>query len=637
MAYVRLNPTNGCVSTRDPQVLEPGELVESSGIKLRKNDTVQLHADSAPSLLGSSIFVASPPRYLTFENGDSYIVFGGSAGYLKKIDPDTGIVNNVEDLGVSNSTEICAIHRGDEWFIGTDVSHRVINSSGDRPMGGFDAPTTLESFGLNEQAAVGSSTPDTEQYDVFTYFLTAYNSTYDVESEVFASNYARITNISGDRGYELEFSASPGLVSTIDGYISDGYFDKVKIYRHYWGRDSGSDNTNNSRANDNGNSVFKEGGLLDIIDIADAKTTYDDDIISRYDPSTPYPLTYLDPLQGGKLGRFLGAVRPFTLGALFQDCLVVNSPDTSKQAIRYSPPKQPEYQPEDYLMFFAGEGSDEVVGIHTVGSVCMVLTTGSTHRINYLPLGGRMAQGQGEAQEEITSRVGCVGREASTTVESERGELCVWLSHRGLEWSDGRRWSDACPDFQASDLGGSLSSSVLVADTQNYRVRLYNSGQVWDFYYHPSHLKNGKMKMMGPTSGVGTILGATRDTNGGVWLSQSAGIYSASGQTIDGTLTLGYLAGSQPFMDIRVTNVGLTHTAAPARDFRVKGVAKLRGEEAPDGSFVSIPNPELPETGRVEVDHLGQWYRQEIAVEGSGGWSAGPLWLDLEFEGGDSD
>lgn len=638
MTWTEIPITGGVVKTRNPSALEPGELVGASNCRLKKNDLKQLHSDLYPSSVGTASVVAGP-YYLSFEGSADQIMVITSSDIMTAR-PSVGSFSSIQAFS-GTPTKAAVVHRGNEYFVGTDAENYVIKDNVARPLG-MDGTTLAVSISNLVIQNTSGSDSGLEYGDEFFVWVTEYDSDNDVESEPRSVGYDRFGSVQD--GYYVRLTLPS---------VSNSEADKFRIYYSYIGNSgatvSAADIQKTQTYQDrrevfnNADDRLVIAGLLDEIATGYVDPDYGAGYYSfqplKSNPSYPYPLLYSDPLTGGSLNRYLVKPADFTLGVLFQDSLVVNDPGTSKQIIRYSPPGEPEYQPTPYFMYFASEASDEIVGLHSVGNTLLVLSTGGVHRVNYLPLAGRLTQNQGRAQEVLTERVGCVGRKASVKVETSQGEMCVWLSRRGLEWSDGRVWDDACPDFQTSDLSGTLSDAVLVNDGANYRVRLYSGTEVWDFYYHPSHRKNGRMKLMGPSTYPHTVIGAATGPLSDVdyvWTSSSSAVYKESStNTQDSVITTGQLTAG-PFTDLRIQATGLTHTAAANRSFKARAYTKLRGYAELTKGQKTIGGNEYDETGRVETPGVGQYVRSEITVAGTGSWSAGPVWLDLEVSGGDN-
>jgi hypothetical protein len=227
-------------------------------------------------------------------------------------------------------------------------------------------------------------------------------------------------------------------------------------------------------------------------------------------------------------------------------------------------------------MYFATPYSDDVVGLGQVNERLIALTESGVHRVNYLPVEGNIEQLRGQVTEEITGLHGCVGRRAYTTTETEAGEFLVWLAREGIRATNGVGWVDFCPDWSVDGAGLSpttLSTAVLINNPRDHRLELYVGSTRWDFYYHPSHLKNGRLKALGPNTvqdangAAITVVDATVGRLSGkdqVWIASASTVYTEA-QNFD-SQTMEFETGhisAGPLHQLACNGVALTHTDTP--------------------------------------------------------------------------
>ena len=139
--------------------------------------------------------------------------------------------------------------------------------------------------------------------------------------------------------------------------------DKVRIYRHFEGNGVG-ETVGQNYVSDSPQAIIA--GLVTEEAIGGGTGSYNDELKYTLDPAVQFPIIQTDAVYGGGLYDFLVKPAAASLGCVFNDCLVLNDPGTSKQIIRWSPPGYPEYQPVPYFMYFATENSDEVVGLRVI-------------------------------------------------------------------------------------------------------------------------------------------------------------------------------------------------------------------------------------------------------------------------------
>lgn len=626
----------GVVRTRAERALDPGEWRRLSNVRLEQSDVVQVHNDVGQVLVSenSDTYIAGP-FYLSFE---------GTADKLLTVTTD-GVDTFLNTATVSGSalsfstlytisgavaTKAWVVHRGNQYFVGTDQGNFVIEDNVDRPMGMDIAAATTATY---TAAADGAYVAN----DVVVYVVTEYDSTNDVES---ASRYLGTGNTSLDDFAFPSGGANDNDYPTITwtpANKANVNADKVRIYKQYLGNFSDNEGVVRAFEMEDGNEVFL--GRL-VAEVNMAAGTWQDDEDSKYAFGPPYPVIATDPVAGQALYYQYKKPRNFTMGCLFGDSLVVNDPATSKQILRYSPPGYPEYQPDPYFMYFATERSDEIVGLRVINDVMVVLTTGSVHRVNYLPVAGDLSAQQGRVQEPISKSSGCVSRLSHEVVETPQGEFVVWLSERGLEWTNGAGWSDACPDFDASEI--TTSTPLLVNNRKLYRLELWDGEKRWDFYYHPSHLKGGRLKLTGPhDTRMGLDYVSSPVTKGGcsnedyVWVAGSNIIIAENdGNTpYNSVVETGHIKAG-PFNDLELQGVALTHSGTSGTTYGLTVTGKHLGAVEQAMTGLTMPNPELDETGKVDVGMSGKWVKFQWDIEGQTAWSAGPCWLDVYVTGG---
>lgn len=645
MAWSPISLTGGVVKTKDAQVLESGELASSTGWRLRPNDLVQVHRDRGRALFNAVPLVSTGfLRFLSFEAGGNSLLAGVNDGLNGRLFTApaglSGAFTLLYNFGVGLIEALTAVHRGDEYFVGTSLGNRVVSAAGtSRVLGLVGTPlaTIYLLSGFASALAVWTAG------DVVAYWWVEYDSVHDVESKI--KWHIGGVSLTTDGDYWRVETPWSG-VGIAQGYVREASNpDKVRLYRHYCGNV-----TSNNIANELAYAIRTgaspaTGGLVVEMDWDDAAypSRYDDIASSRFDPASQYPLLTVEANGGFLFYERNRQPERFDVGAVFNDSLVVNAPGTSKQIIRWSPPGFPEYQPVPYFMYFATEKSDEIVGLRVVNDRLIVLLTGGIFRVNYLPFEGDLEIARGRVQDRICEQ-GAVGREASTTVETESGEVVVWLSRQGLRATDGVRWVDACPDFSVEGAGlnpSTLSQSVLLRNPREHRLELYTAeGQRWDFNYHPSHVKRGGFKMMGPTLMEPVRSGAAGWSGGDdvVWtLDTARNVYTEGQGEFSGspTLSTGFIQSGHPFNRVDLEQVGLTHDSSDST-ISVSIAAKDIGGVV-NVTTVTIQDNAKRESGAEFVAASGNYVQLSLTASGGsqGGEAWGPLWVRMsEQQGG---
>ncbi len=696
MSWRNILPGNGVNKTLDPSVVGPG-LTRASNVRLKPGDPVQVHRNRKRSSIVSNLESTTTlidMHFTAFESNPDWILAtfnkGGSTR-LSVHDLITGATGtgastivDVDGNDTGNAVNSEAVHRGDQYFVGTDKGNVVLDGNATgidvRHQGMFTKVPADREISINilsnSITPGGQPSADTNwsANDVVLYWWTEYDSVNDIESSPFRF-FIRIVEFTASTIY-IPVPWQKWISVMQSETVLNSNADKARLYRSFVGNE-GSTGTAVKKINKIREELLVdrwpiEGGLLAEIDWAAAAgnpanpatpLVFEDGDADNgaslanvvdgtsdpgvFPPAVSYPTVIVEGT--GDIAIFDGLKEPrsWNIGTMFNDSLVVNDPSSSKQTIRWSPPGAPEYQPDPYFMFFASTRSDEIVGLHTANGVLIVLTNGGVFRVNYLPFDRQIAQESGRVQERITDQHGCVGPEASTTVESEQGEFVAWLSRTGLKITNGSGWRDACPDWSVESSGfnaSDIATAVLRNNAREYRLELYLSSEDkserWDFYYHATHRSStGEYKCTGPHTLGREVKGAA--------LCRVAGedrIYTADeidiigeGTTPDSlkiTVETGEIHSkhlfdaASPLSDIRQDGVGLVHTAVSEG-----------GATFTTTTRDTIPPRVLPiddltkDSTDVEFGQtVGQWIRFKVEIDPNSGEdiSVGPLLIDVE-------
>ena len=358
------------------------------------------------------------------------------------------------------------------------------------------------------------------------------------------------------------------------------------------------------------------------------------------DLSTPYALIVRD--IGGQLLIYERNVpkKPFSVGTMFNNSLVTNSPSEGTNVVRFTPVKQPWYNPDPYWFALTSEGDDEILAFVPLDNALMVLTTGGIWRINYLPM---LNDGFGQPQQEKISTIGCLGRAGWITIPSDQGTMLLFMSQAGLMMCNGRAVTNACDDFtlastQTLDLStGDLQFCTLVHDVPNARIRAYLAYEAYDFYYHPTHLKPGGFKVMGPTAELGAEadLQFTIDSTHGIingvhhsWVMNfNTGVLCLwKGDPRDLDVQMGTITGDSPLTGKLLRHVGLV-VPGDGGNIEVLVERQLRGEPFIPGTLMSERS--TPVEGIV-VQAVSDMRFNTARVRVKASTSVGPLYLNIE-------
>lgn len=665
--WTPISLTGGCVNTREESGLEPGELVSSSRARLKPNDLGQLHRDKGPSTLANTTTL-SDIDYISWEESANQILAlrNPSNSQLWLINAVTGAVGNAEALS-STVPNVAAVHRGNEYFVGTSEANHVLFDGGGqgefRDMGMEESDLTSASplvVVLSSEFSPAPTPPTSwEVGDVIMYWLTEYDSTNDVES---GPVYVWIWSTKALATAYSDGDAPIIPLSTIWSIgANNTNTDRARLYRAYLG-DKGSALDSIAAAVEiqrkiraNGSPEFTltlagRGGRLDEFDwgetVFDTASKYTDGVdnndLGKLDPSIQWPQIYINTGSVAVLTDKLVKPQPFDVGILWNDSVVVNDPGTSKQILRFSPPGQPEIQPEPYFIYFATKSSDEIIGLEQLNGRLLVLMTGSIWRVNYLPYEGFVASATGKIQNSVNENEGCVGRSAYRVVETESGEVLVWLSPEGLRATNGNGWTDICPDWSVEGAGISgLSGAILHDNRRLYRLELYLGTTRYDFYYHPSLLKEGKFRFFGPTTVSLSVLASTGGELSGVsesWIASATSVLRQNQADDESEITLqtGQIHPPNPMQALEVNEAALTHSAS-AGSATITVTTKETGEdESSENTSVALTKDETTPNSFAGGGNAGNWIQFSLTAPSSGNHSFGPLWAQIDLlEDGD--
>ena len=664
--------TGGCVNTRSSQVLGEGEIVTASAALIKPGDTEQIHRDSGNTTVKDSLADTADIKYINWETNRPQILalndnVGG--GTLALYDAANGSAGTSYSF-TGAPDKMAAVHRGNEYFVGNSEQNLVLSEATGSPafrkMGmigkSFIGGVSSATITVSTDHATPTNPTNWTSGDLMIYWWTEYDSVNDVESmPVLTTIFVALSDLSPWPPVAWNAGDAPEIYVPWAGSNAkvNSSTDKVRLYRAYLGNNG---NYAGTKANDLRDQIVASqssgfvaalagrGGLLGEFEWGKAFTTIDkftDGVDNsdqgQYDPVIPWPLVYINSGSVSAIYPKLITPRAFDTGTVWNDSLVVNDPATSKQILRFSPPGQPEYQPDPYFLYFATDSSDEIVGFKKANGRLIVLLTGSVWRVNYLPFEGFVANVVGKVQENIIDGEGCVNRNCYQVIQGEQGDLVVWLSPLGLRATTGRGWTDICPDWSTDGAGlTNLSNAVLNNNRPLYRLELYVGKQRWDFYYHPSLLKNGKFRMMGPTTMTFEMVASAGGELSGTaasWLAADSVILRQNLITSTNNVEFetGKMRAENPMRFIDVKSVALTHSSLPQATETVVVTTKVTGESSSSETLsLDMTYEETTANDLAGGGMSGNWVKFDMSTGGSGDVSVGPLWIKFEtMEDGD--
>ena len=459
---------------------------------------------------------------------------------------------------------------------------------------------------------------------------------------------------------DVEWAGSPSSADVDKLRLYRGVFRQLPNFELWWDPES---DTEEARVNGDVSSatdgflesvadgrIVLTGGLLNELDATD--TSYQDNTRSSgvANPTPSYPtVNYYDQ---GSLGvyQYLQKPPPFSVGANMGGSLLV-VPKDNEQIIRMTPVKDPENAPPIYIIPVVSQNQDKIVSIKALRDFAVVFTTTATLRLNYLPFETSLAQDR--VLSQISDFHGALSQRLITTVETQSGQMIVWLSHTGLMGTDGFGFRDMCPDFSIATSGLDLADYAdwsLTNNVKDYRIELWVGGTRWDFYYHPTQMKDVRgdglglsMKLMGPSQfwtdrnvvsasssvvdDLPITLIATLKDGSVVPHKSSESMIQKQSRTVTGSVW-----GSNPVTALRTDGVGLQYKTGTyysalnttALCYDIDGKVLTGWAEDLDLNRVKGFSYGVPSNG------LGEGAYYSVLFKGG---PVGPLWLKLEEYG----
>lgn len=282
-----------------------------------------------------------------------------------------------------------------------------------------------------------------------------------------------------------------------------------------------------------------------------------------------------------------GAPPVANTGDIFQESLVTND-IAHPTRVAYSLPGNIDAFPSAYILNLETKDKDRLTCIRSLGSVCLFGLAGQLQRANYLPRSDDAEFDRGRCVEVVDNDNGIPGPFAACKFVLAGRLMCFYASRSGPRMTDGYESTTANDDLAwdtTVDLDN-LTNCVAINNARYQEILLFYDPDgaglthCLRFQYHPTHLKNGKLKATGPCdiSIVGAAVGVNElgerllysaHPNGLVYL-ENRGDSDASGHGITPGLTtrdmyIGGLGGEWELHRVLVHTQGATATTVSLR------------------------------------------------------------------------
>lgn len=193
-----------------------------------------------------------------------------------------------------------------------------------------------------------------------------------------------------------------------------------------------------------------------------------------------------------------------TTGTWFQGSLVMNDAENPEELV-WSVPGTIDYFPFHYRLVIG----DPILSIDTLGSICILGCRGSMIHLNYVPNADDPEFNTGRAYDVFEPGSGVSGLHATTTFTLNGQLMLFYISSNDLKITNGFTTTNAVDDLNWADIAniGLLHEAFVEHNTLDHEILVFypspgsdHVDKILRLQYHPTHLKNGKMKIAGITN-----------------------------------------------------------------------------------------------------------------------------------------
>ncbi len=485
MRALPISVDQGRVSTRDPSMLQEGELATAQDVEYLPYDP-GLYPVAGRSAVASGVGSPYGGRQLRFTGDyDDLIVLANSDKLRKAVLGNTlTFADFAEAAGTLEAQPASLDHafwQNEHFlFMGGSIRNRVVNETGACKYHGMLAnitPPTLTFTGAGPTITLPSG-------QVIRYWLEERVKVgTDIVKRNASSDPESVVSWTGDGTGKKPRLTLPATVNP----------DVTHLALFSGGADD----------------PFPIGA--EIAEIAVGAATFIDD--TRSTPVLPggvaYSITTL-VLRGltTQIPTW-GPVPRSTSGDFIEDTLLMNDVE-NPQGVWFAVPGNPHAVPASNFITFPEKSADTVHAVHRIGDGAVCLLDNSAWVIHTLPQPEEVAFQTERVKREVEGSYGTTGPLASCKFSFGRGPLVASVTPTGVHYTDGSSWSPLSDDMDwESEVNvGALSSAVLINNSRRGRLELMAVGsdgtrKRWFFYYHPFHQKEGqdggiRAKFVGP-------------------------------------------------------------------------------------------------------------------------------------------
>lgn len=472
-------PLNGgLVTSKDPSLLDEGELARADDSEYKPNDPGiwKIPGRTAFNSTGVTGAIVGA-RYLEFEGADDVLVVSHSTNYSQATVGFSGTFANLAS-SITPGKTLDSVHYNNQHilingsnrnqFVDSDL---VVSNQG--MLANTTAPTIiLESGGF--QLASGNT---------IDYWIEERVKDGDTIVRRNTSTSEEVVTLTGTGATNKPTIARPSTVNSdathwaLYSSATNGLFPTgAELF------ESEIINTGGSDTRTTANPLLPDGDVYEVVTVEIAG-------LSLIAPKNGPP-----PIA--------------TTGDVFEDSVVINDVSDASR-IHYSFPDNIHAYPAVNFIRFETKEADEVKLIRSMGKFIVVGLRDSIWRVETLPRPEDAAFQRERVKAQIHGAQGAVSPTGGALFSFGQGPRLAYVARYGILITDGFSWDVLTDDIDwENDINiNGLDSAVLINNPKRYRLEFYDGARAYYLHYHPSHAKEAigggfRAKVTGPITSI---------------------------------------------------------------------------------------------------------------------------------------